>query len=65
MFQGRGTAYGDGGGKEKGELHGQSMGDEREVCRCLIMGEDRMLGFILRSVGEPLKGFTQRDNVIR
>lgn len=51
MFQGRGTAYGDGGGKEKGELHGQSMGDEREVCRGLIMGEDRMLGFILRSVG--------------
>lgn len=41
MFQARRTACEGRGGKEKGELHGQSMECECEVCRGLILGKDR------------------------
>lgn len=51
MFWGRGTACREGGGKEKGDLLGQGMAGEREVCRGLSMGEGRMLDFILASMG--------------
>lgn len=57
MFLASGTARGGGGGRDKGELHGQSMECEREVCGGLILGEGGRLDFILRSMGSHCKVF--------
>lgn len=63
MFQDRGAAYGEGGGKGKAELHGQSM-----VGLSLQRpdhGGRQDAGLYSQINGEPVKGFTWRENVIR
>lgn len=61
--KGRGAAYGEGGGKEKRELHGQST-----VGLSLQRpdhGGRQDAGLYSQISGEPVKGFTQRENVSR